>query len=561
MSESEERTRTAGTEVHSRQGGTPGKERRCQPEKRMPKVSPPTDSSEQDAWAEKSPTPGEVEARLRATFEAVIAFAKRPAPAGKTLYDFELALRPLVFVLGRLLLALFLCRQHEGLAVPQEAREAGRRFRRKQPQGRELGTFFGKVRYWRTYMHAPGGGFYPLDRLLKIPADGCSFGLVSLMTRLATKVSYAQARLLLQCCIGWSPSTTSVERAVLGLGRRTQAWFEAAPAPEGDGEVLVIMADCKASPTATEAELRKRRGKRRKKKRAASPRHRGRQRRKGRTKKPRRKKGDHSKNGRAATLLVMYTLKVGTHEGKRVLKGPINRRLYGSYGKQRHAFAIARREADRRGFTRESGKVVQIVMDGANSLSDYARELFPEAIFTLDVIHATEYVWKAGRSFFREGSKDLERWVASQRERLYDGDARGVVADLEKGLARIPKTGPGNKGKRERLEAAIRYLSKRVAMMNYKELIAQDLEISSGPIEGAVRYVIGQRFDSAGMRWIRERAEALLQLRCIELNGHWDEFLEFVEGTAAAATEPIRLQAASPAPLPTFGTEPLAQAS
>jgi hypothetical protein len=490
----------------------------------------------------------------------VLAFAKRTAPAGKTLYDFEFGLRPLVFTLGRLLLALFLCRQHEALEVPEAAHEGGRRFRRKNPQGRELGTFFGKIRYWRTYMHAPGAGFYPLDRLLKIPADGCSFGLTSLMTRLATKVSFAQARLLLKCCLGWSPSTTSVEHAVLGLGRRTQAWFEAAPAPEGDGEVLVIMADCKASPTATEEELRKRRGKRKKKKRAASPRHRGRAQRKGRKKKPRRKKGDHSKNGRSATLLVMYTLKVGVHEGKRVLMGPINRRVYGSYAKQRHAFAVARREADRRGFTRESGKLVQIVMDGANSLSDYARDLFPEATFTLDVFHAMEYVWKAGRSFYREGSKDLERWVATQRERIYKGDARGVVADLEKGFTRIPMTGPGNKGKRERLAAAIGYLSKRVDMMNYKELIDQDLEISSGPIEGAVRYVIGQRFDSAGMRWIRERAEALLQLRCIEINGDWDAFLEFVEATGPPGRV-IKLKATEPAPLPTFGTEPKDQAA
>lgn len=551
---SEPKARTAGTEQ------IPPRSLGASREERVPKVPPPSDSPEQHAWKGKPLSSDEVESRLRATVEAVIAFAKRRAPADKTLYDFELALRPLVFTLGRLLLALFLCRQHEALEVPQEACEAGRRFRRRQPQDRELGTFFGKVRYWRTYMHAPGGGFYPLDRLLKIPADGCSLGLVSLMTRLATKVSYAQTNLLLRCCLGWSPSTTSIERAVLGLGRRTQAWFEAAPVPEGDGEVMVIMPDCKASPTATEAELRKRRGKRSKKKRAASPRHRGRQRRKGRAKKPRRKKGDHSKNGRAATLLVMYTLKVGTHEGKRVLKGPINRRVYGSYAKQRHAFAVARREADRRGFTRESGKLVQIVMDGANSLADYARQLFPEALFTLDVIHAMEYVWKAGRSFFREGSKDLERWVASQRERLYDGDARGVVGDLHKGLARIPKTGPGNKGKRERLKAAIGYLSKRVDMMNYKELIAQDLEISSGPVEGAVRYVIGQRFDSAGMRWIRERAEALLQLRCIEINGDWDAFVEFVEATGPP-DEVLRLQAAEPTPLPTFGTEPEGQAA
>jgi hypothetical protein len=29
------------------------------------------------------------------------------------------------------------------------------------------------------------------------------------------------------------------------------------------------------------------------------------------------------------------------------------------------------------------------------------------------------------------------------------------------------------------------------------------------------------------MRWIPERAEALLHLRCIELNGEWDQFYEW----------------------------------
>lgn len=530
------------------------------PAAKKPKVSPSTDTTEQDAWRDRQPTSDEIEARLRAYFEEVVAFVKKDVPEGRTFFDFEQGLVPVVFAIGRLLVALFLCRQHEQVAVPPEIWEGGRRFRRKQAQSRELGMLFGKVRYWRRYMHAKGGGFYPLDRLLRIPADGFSFGLTSLMTRVSTKVSYSQAALLLRCFLGRSPSTTSIEQAVLGLGKRTQAWFEAAPAPDDDGEVLVIMVDCKASPTATEEELRKRRGKRKRKKRAASPRHRGRARRKGWKKKPRRKKGDHSKNGRAATLLVMYTLKAGMHEGERVLKGPINRRVYGSFAKQRHAFAVARREADRRGFSAESGKVVQIVMDGANSLSDYARQLFPEAIFTLDVIHAMEYVWKAGRSFYREGSKDLERWATAQRKRLYDGHARGVVADLETALTRIPKTGPGNKGKRERLEAAIRYLSKRVDMMNYKALIDEDLEISSGPIEGAVRYVIGQRFDSAGMRWIRERAEALLQLRCIEINGDWDAFVKFVEGTGPPG-KLLRLQAKEAAPLPTFGTEAAADAA
>jgi len=58
-------------------------------------------------------------------------------------------------------------------------------------------------------------------------------------------------------------------------------------------------------------------------------------------------------------------------------------------------------------------------------------------------------------------------------------------------------------------------------MMNYDELIADDLEISTGQIEGAVNYVLELRCDHGGMRWIKERAEAILQLRCIDINGDW----------------------------------------
>ena len=43
--------------------------------------------------------------------------------------------------------------------------------------------------------------------------------------------------------------TEVIENTVLGLGRHTAAWFEHAPAPEGDGEVLVIMFDGKGAPT------------------------------------------------------------------------------------------------------------------------------------------------------------------------------------------------------------------------------------------------------------------------------------------------------------------------
>lgn len=526
-------------------------------------LQPCSDNSEQDEWRSTAPTSALIERRTRDYFEAVLAWTLRD-PGDRTFREVEQALLPLVFTLGRLFLALFLSRRHEELQVEPEAHREGRRFRRKQAQGRELGTFFGKVRYWRTYMHAQGGGFYPLDQILRIPADGFSFGLTSLMTRVATKVSYAQTALLLRCFLSWSPSTTSIERAVLGLGRRTQAWFEVAPVPDDDGDVLVVMLDGKATPTATQGELRKRRGKRRRV-RAPSPRHRGRKRRKGWKKKPRRKRGDKTKNGRSTTVIVMYTLKTTRSGRKLVRKGPINRWVYASYAGRNHAFAIARREADRRGFHADSGKLIQIVVDGEPGLEKGARAYFPSAIVTLDVIHAVEYIWKAGRCLHKQESKALSEWATERRAWLYAGRAAEIVSELEEALLRIPKSGPGNKTKRKGLRTTIGYLQKRLPMMNYDYLLKQDLEIGTGSVEGAVRYVVAQRFDMAGMRWIRERAEALLQLRCIEVNGQWDEFVRFVERRTTDPPgedwRPLRLQAAKPAPLPAFGADSLPQAA
>ena len=95
--------------------------------------------------------------------------------------------------------------------------------------------------------------------------------------------------------------------------------------------------------------------------------------------------------------------------------------------------------------------------------------------------------------------------------------------------------------------------------MNYKMLSEQDLEISSGAVEGAVNYVIAKRFDSGGMRWIKERAEPLLQLRCIEINGDWDKFISYVHdktsGQAQLLKENFFLKSKEPAELPTYGLD------
>ena len=63
--------------------------------------------------------------------------------------------------------------------------------------------------------------------------------------------------------------------------------------------------------------------------------------------------------------------------------------------------------------------------------------------------------------------------------------------------------------------------------MAYDQYLAADYPIASGVIEGACRYVVKDRMERSGMRWILDGAQSMLGLRCIHLSGYWDDFVRF----------------------------------
>ena len=101
---------------------------------------------------------------------------------------------------------------------------------------------------------------------------------------------------------------------------------------------------------------------------------------------------------------------------------------------------------------------------------------------------------------------------------------RALLGRLEQEARGVSLRGPGTKEKREVLKQVIGYLEARVKLMDYGRLREEDLVIATGVVEGAARYVVGERLDNSGMRWIEGRAEAVLLLRCIEVNGDWEAF-------------------------------------
>ena len=436
---------------------------------------------------------------------------------------FEAELLRRLFALGCLLVRLFLTRRQE-------------RFTRTPPSSHRLGhpaaertlkTLFGKVTYTRTQWlrRIGGGGCHPLDGDLGLTRDSFSPWVIQYVTRLATRMSFQSSRILCRSVLGWSPSVDSIEKLVLGLGRLAGPFARQQAAPKGDGEVLVIEVDGKCPPTAGAGELAKRRGSRTEHARACScgcQRHRGQAKRLRRGSKKRRKKGDKSKNGQEVVVVVMDTLERGA-DGR--LHGPRNKRVWASFGGRKRAALWARAEATKRGFGPETAKTVQIVMDGASGLRNNMASAFPKAILTIDVCHVVEKLWDLGHRFHKEGSAEVKARVEEWKELLYRGRAGELVVRLQRLLAGIPRSGPGTHGKRTMLEKVVGYVEPRLAMMKYDEWRERDLVIATGQVEGAVRHVVGERLDCAGMRWIPGRAEAVLQLRCIEINGDWETFV------------------------------------
>lgn len=457
--------------------------------------------------------------------DEIIAFCVEDRSAASFL-EFEAALLGLLRSLGCVLIQLFLRARHDRLD-PADWRARG--YRMADPAAeRTLKTSCGPVAYVRAFFvprHGGGPGVHPLDVALGLTRDAYSPLVIGWFCRLATRMSFRIASELGGMFLATAPPASAIEQWVLGLARPAYLFLSDGPLPKGDGEVLVIEIDGKAAPTATEQELARRRGPRAPHPRGCQcQRHRGRARRQRRGRKQQRKKGDKSKNGRSATLVVMYTLGRG-EDGR--LHGPINKKVFGTFGSRNSALKWARAQATRRGFPPGTPKTVQIVVDGETCLEQRLRRLFRGAILTLDVRHAQEKLWEVGRLFHREGSAELRCWVEELEAVLYKGHVRALLQRLEQELKGISPRGPGTKQKRGVLKKVIGYLEARVKLMDYGRLRKEDLVIATGVVEGAARYVVGERLDNSGMRWIEERAEAVLLLRCIEVNGDWNAFMSY----------------------------------
>ena len=103
----------------------------------------------------------------------------------------------------------------------------------------------------------------------------------------------------------------------------------------------------------------------------------------------------------------------------------------------------------------------------------------------------------------------------------------GKIGGIIKGLKQMG-TQQALTGERLRtLAKVVGYFENNRAHMQYDVYLREGYPIGSGVIEGACRHVIKDRMERAGMLWTLEGASALLRLRVVHTNDHWDAYQEY----------------------------------
>ena len=476
----------------------------------------------------------ELRQKVQSAFAAAMTLAD--SPKRRSFASFESEAWTSLLALGRALAVLFLAHQAQRPRSPAY-RRGGQAYRLDDRRVSDLGRRFGKVTFDRPVGRHPddrrAAADLPVDRELGL-CSGFTLGVVTGMTRLVAQMAFGVARETYREIYEWAPSPRALLRMVDAVGGRARQFLEQAATPDDDGEFLFIQVDGRGAPMISDAEHERRRRPHEAREAGSTARKRRRVRRKEQPR-VRRAPGKKSKNAKVAIVGVLYTLQ-RTPDG---IEGPIHKRLYATFESHRALFAWLRNEADKRGY---GSKRTIFLGDGSAHIWRLQQEYFPLAEACIDWYHVMEYLWSGGTALHKEGSAELRAWVGRQAKLLRHNSADDVIEELRRIRREVPKTGPGTKGRRTRLDSTIKYLVDNRGRMIYEELRRDDLDIGSGAVEGAVRNLVGMRLDGPGMRWSRQRSEMVLHLRCRLLNGQWTEFTRYL------AAGPRLVLSAQPAP-------------
>ncbi|MEO7145601.1 MAG: ISKra4 family transposase [Bryobacteraceae bacterium] len=174
-------------------------------------------------------------------------------------------------------------------------------------------------------------------------------------------------------------------------------------------------------------------------------------------------------------------------------------------------------EAWKRGWSRAEKKVV--MGDGAEWIWNIADQHFPGAIQIVDLYHARQHLWELARKLYPNQEAEQRRWMMIHQDMLDEGKIENLVQSL-----RSIDSSSLELAEKIRKEAA--YFGNNAKRMRYPGFRRQHLFVGSGVIEAGCKTVIGSRCKQSGMFWTVRGANAILTLRCRQINGRFEDYWE-----------------------------------
>lgn len=158
--------------------------------------------------------------------------------------------------------------------------------------------------------------------------------------------------------------------------------------------------------------------------------------------------------------------------------------------------------------------------DGAPWIRNQRHKHFGRSTFIIDWYHASEHIWDCGKTLFGEGTKMTEKWANERLGLLWEGYTKKLLDGLKEQCKK-------HRGaKLQAISGLIRYISTNEEQMRYDVFRERGYDIGSGAVEGACKYVVGNRLKQSGMIWNRQGSSSILALRITWLNERWEQLWE-----------------------------------
>jgi len=397
-------------------------------------------------------------------------------------------------------------------------------------QERNLETIFGTVSVERAgYGQEASRSLHPLDAELNLPEKKYSLELCRRVAEEAAKSSFDETFESIGKSTGGHVPKRQIEELVRLAAWDFDAFYEMRQGQQATvkdhGSIMVMSVDGKGVVMRTSdlREQTRKAAQARKHKMGA-----------------RLSKGEKKNAKRTATVAAVYTIaplvrkpedlvcENGSERAEPVRPRPEKKRVWASLKKTpQEVIEKVFDEADYRDPGHQKSWVA--LVDGNKPqiriLRRMAKEKGIDLTIIVDVIHVTEYLWDAGRTFHPESGEDLERWVRVRLLEILRGNA-GYVAGGMRRSATLRNLAAQD---RKPVDACANYLLTYGPYLKYNHYLAQGFPIATGVIEGACRHLVKDRMEVTGARWSLEGAEAVLRLRALRSSHDFDEYWTFHE--------------------------------